>query len=86
MISGYDAYVNVCSTGAEDKQVCKCQADFLAINLSDDEILELAVAGSNALQGRDDRLRELAEKNPKVIVAFGRLEKQAKACRGDGLD
>lgn len=82
MISGYDAYVNACSTKAENRAVCECQANFLALSLDDDEILALTVAGSNAMGGRTDRLKELAEKNPKAVVALKKLESQAIACEG----
>lgn len=85
MLSGYEAYINACSSTEGEKAICKCQADFLALQISDEKILELTIASSMAMQGRDDRLRDFAEKNPDVVVAIEKLEKQAEACRGDGL-
>lgn len=80
MLSGYEAYVNACSSNAETRKICECQADFLSTSLTDDEVLALTVAGSNAMQGKTDRVKKLAETNPRAIVALEKLEKQAIAC------
>jgi hypothetical protein len=82
MLTGYEAYINACSSSDGDKKICKCQADFLSLQISDDKILELTIASSMAMQGRDDRLRDMAEKNPDIVVAIEKLEKQALACEG----
>ena len=80
MLSGYDAYVNACTSQGDSKMVCKCQADFLALKLTDDEILQLTVAGSNAEHGRNDKVQQIIQHNPKIIVAVEKLEKQSVAC------
>jgi len=80
MLSGYDAYVNACSSQGDNIDFCKCQADFLALKISDDNMLELAVAGANAMSGRGERLKELAKNQPDVVVAMQKLEKETVAC------
>lgn len=80
LISGYDAYINACSSQGEPHLTCKCQADFLSLNLSDEKILEIAIAGSNAAQGRTDKMKELATKHPDAVIALEKLERQSLAC------
>ena len=80
MLSGYDAYINACSSDDNSREICKCEADFLALQLPDEQILELTVATTKALQGRDDRLREMAQNHPEIVVAVEKLERQAAVC------
>lgn len=80
LLSGYDIYINACSAQGDSRQICKCQADFLALKLADDEILQLSVAGSAAAQGNMERIEKIARENPKVITAVEKLEKEAAAC------
>jgi hypothetical protein len=80
LLSGYDAYINACSSQGDSREFCQCQADFLALELSDDKIFELAVAGSNAMSGRNDRLKKMANQHPDILIAVEKLEKQSAAC------
>lgn len=83
MISGHEAYINACSSQNENRAVCECQANFLAHKISDDKILQLAVAGSNALRGKTDKMHQLMKNSPDIVVALQKLEQEAANCHAE---
>lgn len=77
---GFDAYIFACETDGELIEVCKCQAEILQKNLSDEEIFILAEAGVAASNGEFERIDYIMENHPKILIAMDNLSLDAEIC------
>ena len=77
---GYDAFIFACTTDGEKEEICNCQADVLARDLTDEQIYILTEAGVAASNGDIETIDNVMENHPEVIIAMKNLSIDAEIC------